>query len=103
MSSLSSLLRGLTVAMLAGSLMLTLQSCSIGPRVATEVIVVQPGTPVQILKQTRVDCRILGSEKHGMVDITGWVAVRPDDFNAWMADYLDLQSQVKQLVERGAQ
>jgi len=103
MSLLLSPLKALSAVMLAASLMLTLQSCSIGPRVATEVIVVQPGTPVQILKPTRSDCRILGSDKHGIIDITGWVAVRPDDFNAWMQDYMALQEQIKTMVEREVQ
>lgn len=100
MSLKSSPLKGLVVVMLAGLSMLSLQSCSIGPRVATETLIVQPGAPVQIVQTLRASCRILGSDKIGDIDITGWVAIRPDDFNAWMQDYLALQQTMKDLTEK---
>ena len=93
----STSLRKSSVAMLVGCLMLlTLSSC-LGPRVKTETIVVHPGVPVQVLDQTKPRCALLDQAnqgKQGVVDITGWIAMAPEDFLAWVAEYRRMEAEL---------
>lgn len=64
------------------SIFLLLIGCNgptLGPTVRTDYLILSPGTPLQILSNTKVTGRALSSSG-GTVDqdISGWIAMPPD-------------------------
>jgi hypothetical protein len=56
---------------------------TLGPKVATRYVLVNPGIPVEILENKSVQCRILKDEDGAAVkqDIGGWIAMPPEHWN----------------------
>lgn len=67
---------------------LLISGCSIGPRVETKAVIVQPGTPVQILSDKPIKAMFYVREADGTVseridkvNVAGRVAIQPDLYN----------------------
>ena len=53
---------------------------------------VNPGVTVQIVDNTIVSARPLGTNERVNLSINGWMAMRPDDFNKLIDEYLTLKA-----------
>lgn len=63
---------------------LMISGCTIGPIAETRFVVIKTGLPIQILTPTKVEGRKLKDDTIGTQDITGWVAMPQDHFDALM-------------------
>ena len=59
-------------------------SCTLGPRVKTETIIVRAGRPLLITENVTVKGQIAGSDEQVHQDIGGWIALPEDHWDALM-------------------
>jgi len=74
---------------------------TLGPRVEKKMIIVQAGTPIEVLTQTVVDCRVLTETGMGEVDVCqqdigGWIMMHPDHWKSLKLKYKELEEVEKE-------
>jgi hypothetical protein len=56
---------------------------TLGPRIATKIVVLYPGKPLEVLDQVKVKARVLdGSSDPVIQDIGGWICLPPEHWAA---------------------
>lgn len=55
---------------------------TLGPKAETQVVIVRPGDPVQLLSNRTMKGRSLKTEKVVDVDVGGWIAMPREHFEA---------------------
>lgn len=70
---------------------------TLGPKVETRYVIVQPGLPVEILENERLRCRVLKDNGGATVtqDVGGWVAMPPKHWQAVKAEVERLRGEDK--------